>query len=1168
MPLPRLGCGGPTHPAQQGKLGKEEESTSNGDSNPPKHALKGMHAVQELPIPRPSSKFRHAPLIHQERPLPRPGCGGPSVASHAKVDPQARPKMVHTQYADQSNQKLKHESPTYASNHQVDGQACAMQEPKIPNAESGLEVLPLSRPESEGPTLDIEEEKQDRDVTHMATELDIQNDQLEEEITQGMLSVCRAVEAHSAAFQRGCVPGFSTGIKRESHNPDHAAKRPRIEKACATGDVHDEAPAQAQSCVDLEDAQHIACQTDDDQSGEHPEIIEIFLIIAGHVPRTVQIPWGQTAGQLLVAHAKETNQAETDLAINTATATQIPLSQVLAPGSVVVIDHIQNISREGCQAHLPKETKKYPCLGEGTREQLLWKQKGWVAMDEMGFYTQMLTNSYPGKFCEPRSVGTDDVRMLTQIVIDIINLVMTTHTHVACVPILVDGHWIPIGAMPYHDKAAVWTTRHQGACIREAFHKTVGDPPFDIFECAFPQRFQADCGFQTVGWFISLASLDQEFRAVHDQQAAHWRMLFHQHLIAANMHDVIIREPIPLGGTNATIEELIKLITTHGVAPHRSLECADMIMSNLGASTVQRILKSPKPWADLKARTSLCKPSIRIVLPEELQTMLKDKAMSNQPVGRKNNKLKNAKPGTADIRLRADQILVPQAVFKQQDGAELGQLTPCQINASAKGILVVNYDDAHPYFAIQQAMTTEGLGLLVLDHHDPRLPQNHTVVRVPALCKATAEPLIATAALFQLGQKTVLRNLPEECIEVQETPYAVIRIAVYRDQTSMPWDAVTAGPVKQILQQPSMQSLPQNAILDVWDRQFLDERLKKTDPAKAAMVMVNIRLDHKYLDEVLTNSGSSGCYMEQRTSDGRAPHPDFQVVWLPKKSFAEATVAQQSNKVPCKLARSGNRYGLRVAKSHAEQTHMAHRPDVVYLQGNDLLRFKVGPLPYGSNKTSIATLFRKWKWQARPLGPIGPTRDKSGIMWQVQSTTSPENWIYQASHGDILITPDGPQQTQAPLQQAIIASDKTLQSLAKHTPAQPEHVDPWLHDDPWKSLPATASTTLNAQQLAEIEDSIEKKLTKHLQQDEKMDVDADRRVADLETKVTQIAQELSAFQHHQNQQQQTVQHQVAAIDAKVDKQQQAIHNLLDNKLEAQMARIEQLFAKRAKTGQE
>ena len=83
-----------------------------------------------------------------------------------------------------------------------------------------------------------------------------------------------------------------------------------------------------------------------------------------------------------------------------------------------------------------------------------------------------------------------------------------------------------------------------------------------------------------------------------------------------------------------------------------------------------------------------------------------------------------------------------------------------------------------------------------------------------------------------------------------------------------------------------------------------------------------------------------------------------------------------------------------------------------------------------------------------------------------------------------------------------------------------------------------------------------------------MDVDADRRVADLETKVTQIAQELSAFQHHQNQQQQTVQHQVAAIDAKVDKQQQAIHNLLDNKLEAQMARIEQLSAKRAKTGQE
>ena len=591
-------------------------------------------------------------------------------------------------------------------------------------------------------------------------------------------------------------------------------------------------------------------------------------------------------------------------------------------------------------------------------------------------------------------------------------------------------------------------------------------------------------------------------------------------------------------------------------------------MASLGGSTVQTILKSNKPWADLKARSNLCKPPLRLVTSEELQLMIKSKMDSDKPIGKKSNKMKTSRQGLSDIRLKAEQILVPHGVFKQQDGVELSQVIPSQINTTSKGILVVNFEDAQPYFGIHQAMTTEGLGLLVLDHHDPRLPGNHTTVRVPALCKATNEPLIATAALFQLGQKVVQRNLPSECIEVRETPFSVVRVTLYRDQCSMPWEQVTAGPVKQILAMPSMQGLQQASIMDVWDRQFLDERLKKVEPVKAALVMVNFRIDSKHLEDVLIGSGTAGCYVEQRSTDGRTPHPDFQVVWLPKRSFAEASVAQQSNKAPCKLARSGNRYGLRVSRDHAEQTHMAHRPEVIYLHGNELMRFKVGPFPFGSSKASIATIFRKWNWQARPLGPIGPTRDKSGIMWHVQSAANPENWIYQASHSDILITPDSPQSVPTPAKQAIIASEKTLQSLAKAPAVLPSEEDPWLHKDPWRSASSSApAPQLSAQQFTELAQSMEQRLAKQILED-KMEVDTDKRVSDLESKVGQLAHELASFQHQQGAQQQSLQQQVAAIDAKVDSHQASIHNLLDTKLENQMARIEQLFAKRAKTSQE
>ena len=459
--------------------------------------------------------------------------------------------------------------------------------------------------------------------------------------------------------------------------------------------------------------------------------------------------------------------------------------------------------------------------------------------------------------------------------------------------------------------------------------------------------------------------------------------------------------------------------------------------------------------------------------------------------------------------------------------------------------------------------------MLVLDHNDPRLPTNHTIVRVPALCKATSEPLIATAALFQLGRKNVLRNIPEECIEVQETPFAVIRAVLYRDQVQASWDVITSGPVKYLLGMPSMQGLNQADIMDVWDRQYLDMSLKRVEPSKASIFMVNMRIECKSLETTMSCNGVAGCYIEQRTEDGRHPHEEFQVVWLPKRTYAEATVAQQSNQTPCKLARSGNRYGLRVQRQHAEATHMAHRPEVVYLNGNDLLRFKVGPLPFGSSKTSIATLFRKWGWQARPLGPIGPTRDKSGIQWHVQSTTNPANWIYQASHGDILITPDQPQLTQQPAKQAIIASDKTLQSLSRQQEApMMEETDPWIHKDPWRhSAPTSQHAKISPQQIAEIEQNLEKKLSKNLPTDESMDVDGDRRLQELEHKVEQMAQEMSSFQQHQNKQHQVLQHQISNIDAKVDQQQQSLHGMLDAKLEAQMSRIEQLFAKRHKASE-
>jgi hypothetical protein len=1106
--------------------------TMNAASDLPISA-KGDYATcsPELPDEKPFDMLRaeedpHVPPTRfHAKPLPRLGCGGPSQCKQTEES---------------------------GINQTLNGEICARSKNQL-------------------------EKPHDQTDLGTPTNAITPSQEMEDAFVSGMLQVAQRFETDAEAFSRGAVPGFSTGVKPQevSEQEPHAKKR-RVEdpaQLSSTQIVHNHELADQVKSASLDDAHDSACHQmpPEDQIDEvETESVEVQVIAEGSLPHAVRMPWGQTAGQLVVAHAKLTQQEASMLAINSAMDSQIPLTSVLMPDMVVRIDNVNDVQRGECKSHLSDHCQKAPILTGDTRQEHLWEQRGWVAVDEMEFYMHMLSNSYPGTFHFPKEVQAADDGHLTQVILDLILEVGKSNTHAVFAPILTEHHWYPVVVMPYHDKVAIWTPKLQAQKIQRAVQNMLGQHPIEVFPTAFPQSFPMDCGFQTVGWMISMASFDQEFRAISDQHATQWRCSFHQHLIATGQHVTKVLSPIKLGGMKADIDQLTALLVEHGVAQARSAECADMIISNLGSGVAHKLLQSPKPWADLKARANLCKPPLRIVLPEELRGMIQSKMDSGKPIGRKNNKVKTSRPGIGDIRLKADQIIVPNAVFKQQDGAELGHLNPSQINATSRGIIVVNYEDAKPYFGINQAMTSEGLGLLVLDHHDTRLPNNHTIVRVPALCKATSEPLLATAALFQLGQKTVMRNLPEECIEVQETPYAVVRVALYRDQAPVSWESVIAGPVKQMMNIPTLQGLQQADVMDVWDRQFLDDRLKKAEPSQAAIVMVNIRIGSKNLEDVLSGSGVSGCYIEQRTPDGHAPHPDFQVIWLPRKTYAEATVAQQSNKTPCKLARSGNRYGLRVSRGHAEQTHNAHRPDVIYLQGNDLQRFKVGPLPFGSSKASIATLFRKWNWQARPLGPIGPSRDKSGIMWHVQSASNPEHWIYQASHGDILISPDAQQTTQPPAKQAIIASEKTLQSLAKPTSlAVPDSEDPWLHKDPWRnSNPAPAAAPLNAQQFAELAQTMEQRLAKHMTSEDKMEVDTDRRVADLESKVGQLTQDLATFQHHQGKQQQIIQNQVAAIDAKVDSQQQSIHNMLESKLENQMARIEQLFAKRAKTSQE
>ena len=463
--------------------------------------------------------------------------------------------------------------------------------------------------------------------------------------------------------------------------------------------------------------------------------------------------------------------------------------------------------------------------------------------------------------------------------------------------------------------------------------------------------------------------------------------------------------------------------------------------------------------------------------------------------------------------------------------------------------------------------------MLILDFTDERIPEHRNIIKVPVLCKQTNEPMLISAALVQIGGKEIMRNTPKTCPAVQEIDNQVFRVLVFKDQYPHDWIEFVKAPVRHLINQTPVSDISQQ-IVDVWDRQFLSMKMTKVPPNEAYLFAVSIRAHSTVGDELAKASGEEGKYIEPRIPTGRHPDPAYQVVWLPRKTFREATLAKQTSTVPCNLVRTADRYGLRTDHLHAEELHKIHRPDQMFLQGGDLKKFRVGPMPYGANKQAIANVFKTWQWNARPIGPVGQSRTRDGVLWIVQAADAPQSWVYQLAHGDVLITQeqnDMPGEVVQPMQ--VLASNRTIQSLRKpSTKSDQRQDDPWVQHDPWQSYQSGSAKEASVHQItavqARLEAMVDQKIRDHMPDTEMSAVTDGNTVAKvdaLEHQIQVLSANFQSFQQQQSSQNQMVQHQVQAIDAKVESQQSNIQQMLDSKLDDQTQRIEHLLSKRQRS---
>eukprot|EP00438_Fugacium_kawagutii_P003263 Skav236364 [mRNA] locus=scaffold1770:8680:18124:+ [translate_table: standard] len=434
-----------------------------------------------------------------------------------------------------------------------------------------------------------------------------------------------------------------------------------------------------------------------------PIINQVYVVFPGQGIHTVLFQDASTVGNLSVASACLGQTHEINR-VSTVMGTLLLPTDVLTPGQFI---NVGPVEQDPCQCPLNGDATM-PVLSGHTREQLLWDQKGWVAYDEMQTYLRAIRNTYHDTIMGILLLeDLPDYHALfcKSIVQAVEALKQADDDSVRAWVILNQGHWFPVAVQKSGQQHVLHTTQDSVGYVTDMMLQVFGSHDFVLTTHDMPHVFPADCGFQTVGWLISLITGTDMRVPFTEAQAARWRALFHHELVKQGKQHEVVTEPLLLGGATCK-EQLVALIQEHGVHPNRASDCADQLLQTIGASSIQATLRSPRPWADLKAKASARSPPLRIVLAEELKEAIQSRVKQPRSFGSKANK--KPKGIEQPLVLKADQLGIPTGLFRVEGGGDLQQVPAASLGPRSNGVCVANFDEVEHFLRVGKSLSTEG----------------------------------------------------------------------------------------------------------------------------------------------------------------------------------------------------------------------------------------------------------------------------------------------------------------------------------------------------------------------------------------------------------------------------------------------------------------------------
>lgn len=697
-----------------------------------------------------------------------------------------------------------------------------------------------------------------------------------------------------------------------------------------------------------------------------------------HSPAFVKMSPHDTVGSLTVAEHKldTTGMPLTSIRIDSNLGLPIPSSQTPTSMQALFVTDIGKKRTQQCPCRSSSNEKpsiQYPT----SRLSVLYQQGTWVADDEISFYFGLMEQEGLGNMLPPivfHHAKPSDFEL--QSVTDLFRTLPFDHEKKFFSAWLLHNHWVPIVLLPCDDGYEIHSPTEGYDIIQQAIENQDITVKISLRKVVIPNFFPADCGFQALGCILGLLGTPKCIGSADGQlppnphstwfsqhTAEGWRVLFEHHLLHTGIGASILSREVNIGGVgkDELCSQLSHLLHEHGVPSDQLESRTNMTIEKLGRTSLTKAFRASRPWAEIKGLANNAVPKVQLVMPSELQSVVAARLQDPTPFGdKRQKKQKNGKGPKQPIRLLASDLEITQGLFKQGDNVPLSQISHDAIGPDAQGVVLMNACDAYSYLKLTAPISKAGLAILILEHQDPALHGVGELLRFPARCIPTGEPIILTVKLVQVGSITVSRHCPDQQLSVDEVPTSVVRAIVFRDECDISWSQFLEHPVRHIVAQNQtlqdsgdQQDHEGHLILDVWDRQTLTKKFGKVNGADAEIFIVCIRVAVEDPRAILQTSGKFGTYYEPRSSDGRNPSEHYHVVWLNKVSKSDAVTAQQVAAIWTSVVRHGDRFGLRTTCDLASRLHEHHKPNSPFLSGQVVKKFLVGPFPFGATRIGI-----------------------------------------------------------------------------------------------------------------------------------------------------------------------------------------------------------------------